>query len=114
MGFLRSEPGGLSCIELPLDRGRYRSLHEFTVGGTEYGVEDPDWPRGVSDERAYTVGAVLTEVKDKMMYEYDFGDGWRHRIVLEKILEPDPAPKLQGVPSFGAGPGCAGGRPLGG
>lgn len=28
--------------------------------------------------------------KDRAVYTYDFGDDWRHDIVLEKILEPDP------------------------
>ena len=28
--------------------------------------------------------------KDKAMYEYDFGDGWEHQILLEKILPKDP------------------------
>ncbi len=68
-------------------------LHEFTAGGHEYGVEDPEWPRGVRDERAYTIGSILKKTKDTMMYEYDFGDGWRHKIVLEKIFEPDPTTK---------------------
>lgn len=27
--------------------------------------------------------------KDKLNYEYDFGDSWNHEIVLEKILEVD-------------------------
>lgn len=27
--------------------------------------------------------------KDKAIYEYDFGDGWEHEIVLEKILPAD-------------------------
>lgn len=27
--------------------------------------------------------------KDKAIYEYDFGDGWEHKIVLEKILSSE-------------------------
>ena len=27
--------------------------------------------------------------KDKFTYEYDFGDGWEHIILLEKILPPE-------------------------
>lgn len=28
---------------------------------------------------------LLSKEKDKIIYEYDFGDGWEHDIVLEKI-----------------------------
>ena len=33
---------------------------------------------------------LLKKENDKISYEYDFGDGWLHDIVLEKILDPDP------------------------
>jgi hypothetical protein len=36
-----------------------------------------------------TVGQLLMEEGDKCLYTYDFGDNWKHKIVLEKILEPD-------------------------
>jgi len=31
---------------------------------------------------------LAPEVGSKLMYEYDFGDGWEHQIVVEKILPP--------------------------
>jgi hypothetical protein len=34
-----------------------------------------------------------------MIYEYDFGDGWEHEILLEKVFQPDPGvryPRLIG------------------
>jgi hypothetical protein len=64
-------------------------LHQFIAAGVTYGIEDPDWPMGVEDENAVTLAEVLPEVKSKMIYEYDFGDDWRHEIVLQKILEPE-------------------------
>jgi len=30
----------------------------------------------------------------RFQYEYDFGDGWRHTLLLEKILPPDPSMHL--------------------
>lgn len=30
---------------------------------------------------------VLPKVRSKMIYTYDFGDSWRHEIILEKILK---------------------------
>jgi len=32
---------------------------------------------------------VLSQEKDKIVYEYDFGDSWEHEVVLEKILPWD-------------------------
>ena len=31
---------------------------------------------------------------DKVEYLYDPGDGWYHTVLLEKVLEPEPAMKL--------------------
>ncbi len=33
---------------------------------------------------------MLTNVGDTIVYEYDFGDSWRHDLVLEQILPMDP------------------------
>lgn len=35
------------------------------------------------------VNDLLKKEKDKITYEYDFGDGWEHEIMLEKVLPPD-------------------------
>jgi len=34
---------------------------------------------------------TLAANKSSEIYEYDFGDGWQHDAVAEKILPPDPA-----------------------
>ena len=69
-------------------------LHEFQVGGRRIGPPDPDAePMGmpdVEDESKVRLSRVLREVGAKMRYEYDFGDGWEHEIVLEKRLPADP------------------------
>ena len=36
------------------------------------------------------INKYLKVEKDKLIYEYDFGDGWEHDIVLEKILQAQP------------------------
>ncbi len=38
------------------------------------------------DESLILLNEVLIQEKDWISYEYDFGDGWEHKIVLEKIL----------------------------
>lgn len=42
------------------------------------------------DENAVTLAQVCPKVKSKLSYEYDFGDGWRHVIEVQKIVEPEP------------------------
>jgi hypothetical protein len=64
-------------------------LHQFTVGRQLYGVPETDWPDDTLNERRFTVGNLLTAEKETLLYEYDFGDGWEHKVVLEKIMPFD-------------------------
>ena len=74
-------------------------LHAFEVRGESYGIPDPDFPEeGKTDTRVH-LDQVFRREKDAIVYEYDFGDGWTHKIVLEKILPVDPkvaAPRCTG------------------
>ena len=69
-------------------------LHEFSTRGRRFGRPDPDDRfMGVSDaenERTVQLFNVLRRVGAKILYTYDFGDGWEHSIVLEKRLPVDP------------------------
>ena len=65
-------------------------LHAFDVDGTWYGTPDPDWPSDDLDEDRYRLGEVLPSVGDKLRWDYDFGDGWEHNVVVEKIVEAEP------------------------
>ena len=67
-------------------------LHQFVVGDTMYGVLDPEWGDDLPmiDERTVPLSRVLTTVGDTIVYEYDFGDSWRHDLLLEAILPADP------------------------
>jgi len=38
------------------------------------------------EESAVLLSEVLKKEKDWIKYEYDFGDGWEHKIILEKML----------------------------
>jgi hypothetical protein len=42
------------------------------------------------EERDYRLCDLVTREKMEFSYEYDFGDGWEHHLVVEKI-EPLPA-----------------------
>jgi hypothetical protein len=65
-------------------------LHEFRVGGRTYGR--PDWEDSFvgepmpEDERKVRLDGILAKVGMKVIYTYDFGDGWEHEVVLEKVL----------------------------
>jgi hypothetical protein len=60
-------------------------LHAFDVDGTDYSRPDPDWDSDDLDENKYRLGDVLPAVGAKMTWDYDFGDGWRHNVVVEAI-----------------------------
>jgi hypothetical protein len=61
-------------------------LHQFIVNGEAYGVPDPDDWLEIKDERRVRLNTLLREPKARLDYQYDFGDDWEHRVVLEKVL----------------------------
>jgi hypothetical protein len=68
-------------------------LHDFAAGRRVYSVPDPDDAlsgRKVADERGVPLTRVIGRVGDAFLYTYDFGDDWRHDILLEAILLPEP------------------------
>jgi hypothetical protein len=69
-------------------------LHEFRVGDRHFGIPDPeDRSMGmpsVENERTIRLSNVLRRAGAKVIYTYDFGDNWKHSIVLEKQLPADP------------------------
>jgi len=72
-------------------------LHQFIIDGTYYTEKTKDnylWDELDNvDYKKIKISDFLTTEKQKIKYEYDFGDGWEHDVILEKILEPDPKMK---------------------
>ncbi len=64
-------------------------LHEFIAGRVSYGVPDPEFSSGSMNEARVRINQLLDQEKQKMLYLYDFGDGWEHIIELEKIIRGD-------------------------
>jgi hypothetical protein len=64
-------------------------LHQYKVGGAYIGIPEPDFDVDVTDERKVYLQEIILNPKDNFVYEYDFGDGWDHKIVLEKIFPLD-------------------------
>lgn len=72
-----------------------RHLHVFFTGDDAYArdqqrfemrisLDEEDDGTGVCED-GVRVGDVLTAVGDELGYEYDFGDGWGHRLVVEQV-----------------------------
>ena len=68
-------------------------LHQFEKDGKSWGIpqyfEDEDLD--VVDEGGVPLGKVLHAEGDSLLYVYDFGDNWRHAVVLESIVASDTA-----------------------
>jgi hypothetical protein len=76
-------------IILQAAMGWYNShLHQFRVGKTYYGAPSIDEfsDPNLKDDSKAQLASILKKPKQKMVYEYDFGDGWEHEILLEHVL----------------------------
>ncbi len=63
--------------------------HCFIAAEQQYFCENQLIQQGFDEwqeESTTCLQEVLTAARPELIYEYDFGDGWRHRILLEKTL----------------------------
>lgn len=67
-------------------------LHVFSTAAGDYGVPDPEL--GFRNERTARLGQFLKQQGDRILYAYDFGDGWEHDVGLEKRLDPEQGAQL--------------------
>jgi len=63
-------------------------LHLFHDGKYEYSPREFEVEETI-DSRSVKLNEILTGENQAILYEYDFGDGWVHDIVLEKIIEEE-------------------------
>jgi len=64
-------------------------LHEFIVRNA-FRVSNPEFELdGTQDESRVALQDIAPEEKCRVEYVYDFGDGWRHDILVEKIIPPE-------------------------
>lgn len=74
-------------------------LHRFEIAGVRY--TDPRFIEADFDdvdalnESDIRIGNLVSKhgAKLRMGYEYDFGDGWRHEVVLEMVTPSEPGAK---------------------
>jgi hypothetical protein len=69
----------------------------FDIDGEAYSPPEPfsgAVPDDTEDARRYTLGQFVRQGIKKFRHDYDFGDGWEHSIVVEKVLTKEQAPSL--------------------
>ncbi len=67
-------------------------LHQFVIGGAYYGATeyDDEGDLELLPEQRYRLSQVAPQPGARFVYEYDFGDGWDHTVLVEKNAPPEP------------------------
>ena len=67
-------------------------MHVFIKGKRFFGQGDIEWNKGTlfQDYTIVRVNDLLRKPGDEMIYHYDFGDDWRHSVVVEEVVAADP------------------------
>ncbi|MCK4340155.1 MAG: plasmid pRiA4b ORF-3 family protein [Phycisphaerae bacterium] len=81
------KPSSQELVQL-MQSGRWDEIELRTRGErvfTDMSIEDLE----DEDERRFTLGELCPKVKSKLLYEYDFGDGWEHTIAVVKVYPPE-------------------------
>jgi len=73
-------------------------LHQFEIDGVRYSQPAPDgedFDMDFEDETDVLLSKLLPKSsrKARWVYEYDFGDGWRHEVLFEGFPPADPKAK---------------------
>lgn len=84
------------CIQVAMG-WTFSHLHEFDIGGRRYGEPDGwDTARPVARDSTVKLSTILARGIDRFHYTYDFGDDWRHEIVLGSPQPAEPMPSIPG------------------
>jgi Tfp pilus assembly protein PilF len=83
--------GNISLYKLHLimqSMMRWQNYHlfEFQIGEIRFGIPDPEDFYGTISARRHKLNKVIVKEKTKFLYRYDFGDGWEHEMMVEKII----------------------------
>jgi hypothetical protein len=68
-------------------------LYELRAGDVGWSTPYPeaDWADEFLDARKARLGDVIEDTGTKtLQYLYDFGDGWKHTIKVERLSDPEP------------------------
>lgn len=65
-------------------------LHLFELDEIQYSLPEfelaEEWEVAVKNEKRYKLNRLNLKPESRFLYEYDFGDSWRHEILFEQIL----------------------------
>lgn len=67
-------------------------LYEFTAAGRGYGRVSDESESDALDASQHTLMDIAV-VGSRFTHDYDFGDGWEHRIDVEAVAEIDGKPR---------------------
>jgi len=79
-------------------------LHQFICSHEYYGIPEDEFMTETKDETGVKLGKFLKREKDQILYEYDFGDGWAHEVILEKVIPLEGKTKIYCIKGVGACP----------
>lgn len=69
-------------------------LHGFEIGGENYSILDPEFGADdFLDETKFRLQRLVPVEKAKFTYTYDWGDGWEHLVLVERITPPESGVK---------------------
>jgi hypothetical protein len=75
-------------------------LYAFSSGDEEYGDLSTAEGAPVRSASRARLSSLIDTPGDSLKYDYDFGDGWEHRVTLEQVIHAEPG---------GRYPKCVGG-----
>ena len=64
-------------------------LHQFVFKRQKYSDPKHGLAAGIIDENRTRLGDVICTPRARLLYEYDFGDGWQHELLLDEVLLRD-------------------------
>lgn len=83
-------------IQIAMGWGNFH-LYEFKIGNYRIGIQEEDFDdpefegSDVIDANQITLEELLSKGTTKSFsYDYDFGDGWEHAVLIEKSMPLDP------------------------
>ena len=73
------------CHLFQFDVGDRRNKRRYGIPNRESGWEE------IADARSFKLGKLVEKGIERFTYTYDFGDDWRHTIIIEAVSNADPA-----------------------